>query len=237
VPAINEIPLIYVINLQRRTDRRVKVTNSLESLGVNFEMIIAIDAESLRNRQTKFNLPLPAQACWESHVIAIEAFLKTGSSHAIIFEDDVLLHNWSTIEKMLSRKDFSNFDLVQFGYVNTGLIDRIQRNLINFESTIFQSLYYVSRNKPLNRFQKRLRVRRRVGVGFNLVAHDIRAGAQAYIISRNLAQVILENSTTPLVPIDGLLMSLNWISKFKVARTRKNMIPQDNSPSSIKGYS
>lgn len=237
MPAINEIPLIYVINLQRRTDRRVKVTNSLESLGVNFEMIIAIDAESLRNRQTKFNLPLPAQACWESHVIAIEAFLKTGSSHAIIFEDDVLLHNWGTIEKMLSRKDFSNFDLVQFGYVNTGLIDRIQRNLINFESTIFQSLYYVSRNKPLNRFQKRLRVRRRVGVGFNLVAHDIRAGAQAYMISRNLAQVILENSTTPLVPIDGLLMSLNWISKFKVARTRKNLIPQDNSLSSIKGLS
>jgi GR25 family glycosyltransferase involved in LPS biosynthesis len=193
----------------------VKVTDSLESLGVNFEMIIAIDAETLRNRQTIFNLPLPAQACWESHVIAIEAFLKTGSSHAIVFEDDVLLHNWGTIEKMLSRKDFSNLDLVQFGYVNTGLIDRIQRNLINFESTIFQSLYYVSRNKPLNRFQKRLRVRRRVGMGFNLVAHDIRAGAQAYMISRNLAQVILQNSTTPLVPIDGLLMSLNWIFKIQ----------------------
>lgn len=235
--AINGTPLIYVINLESRTDRRTKVTNSLNSLNLNFEMITAIDARTFGKGQASFNLSLPAQACWESHVLAIQAFLKTCSTHAIIFEDDVLLHNWGAIEKMISRKDFINFDLVQFGYVNTGLIDRIHRNLINFESTIFQSLFYVTRIKPLHRFQKRLRVRRRVGMGFNLVAHDVRAGAQAYMISRNLAQTILQSSTAPLVPFDGMLMSLNWISKFKVARTIKNLIPQDNSPSSIKGFS
>jgi GR25 family glycosyltransferase involved in LPS biosynthesis len=235
--AINETPLIYVINLERRADRRVKVTNSLKSLNINFEIITAIDAETLRDRQAIFNLSLPAQACWESHVLAIQAFLKTRSSHAIIFEDDVILSKWRAVEKIISRKDFSNFDLVQFGFVNTGLIDRIHRNLVNFESTIFQSLFYFTRLKPMNFFKKRLRVQRRVDMGFNIIAHDIRAGAQAYMISRNLAHIIVSNSTTPLVPFDGLLMSLNWISKFKVGRTLKNLIPQDNSPSSIKGFS
>lgn len=235
--AINGTPLIYVINLERRADRRVKVTDSLKSLNINFEIITAIDAETLRNRQAIFNLSLPAQACWQSHVLAMQSFLKTRSSHAIIFEDDVVLHRWRVIEKILSRKDFSNFDLVQFGFVNTGLIDRIHRNLINFESAIFQLLFYFTRFRPLNRFKKRLRVQRRVDMGFNFVAHDIRAGAQAYMISRDLAHILVSYSTTPLVPVDGLLMSLNWISKFKVARTRENLIPQDNSPSSIKGVS
>jgi GR25 family glycosyltransferase involved in LPS biosynthesis len=237
VVAINGTPLIYVINLKRRSDRRAKVTNSLKSLNINFEIVTAIDAKTLRNRQAKFNLTLPAQACWESHVLAIQSFLKTRSSHAIIFEDDVLLHKWQAIEKIISQKDFSNFDLVQFGFVNTGLIDRIHRNLINFESIVFQLLFYFTKFQPMNRFKERLRVQRRVDMGFNFVAHDIRAGAQAYMISRNLAHSIVSNSPTPLVPMDGLLMSLNWISKFKVARTLKNLIPQDNSPSSIKGLS
>ena len=229
--------MIYVINLEGRSDRRVKVTKSLNSLGLSFKFVKAIEANKLSKRKTSFNLTLPAQACWESHVLAMQAFLKTSSSHALIFEDDVVLQKWDEVEELMLEIDFNKFDLLQFGFVNTGFIDRIHRNLMNFESIVFQLIYDLTRSQRNHRFQKRLRVSRREGMRFVLVAGDIRAGAQAYLISRELALKILQSASTPLVPIDGLLMSLSWTSKFKVARTLKNLIPQDNSPSSIKGYS
>jgi len=231
-----EIPMIYVINLEERTDRRAKVKKSLNSLGLSFTIIKAIDAKKLSKWKTSFNLTPPAQACWDSHVLAMQTFLKTSSSHALIFEDDVVLQRWDKVEKIILEKDHSDFDLLQFGFVNTGFIDRIHRNLVNFESIVFQLIYDLTRSQTTHSLQKRLRVSRREGMGFVLVAGDIRAGAQAYLISRALALSILQSPSTPLVPFDGLLMSLGWTSKFKVARTIRNLIPQDNSPSSIKGY-
>lgn len=230
------IPIIYVINLSSRLDRREKVTNTLAKLGLEFNLVPAVDANELKSRNLSFVLPIAAQACWDSHLLAMQAFLETTEPYALIFEDDVELRKWKNVKSLLNCLPAGNFDLVQLGFVNTGLIDRIHRYLKNLESTIFQVLYEISKRDADCRLSTRLRVSRRSDMGFKLVADDIRAGAQAYLISRRLTQTITTSCQRPMVPIDGLFMSLGWTTKYKMARTLFNCIPQDNSPSSIKGF-
>ncbi len=97
-----QIP-VYIINLDRRPDRWMRITNCLDKMNIQYERISAIDANNLpREVNSKYfefsdsafsstALCIGDKACTLSHLSAIEAFLKTDSKYAMILEDDAEL--------------------------------------------------------------------------------------------------------------------------------------------------
>ncbi|MEY3853812.1 MAG: hypothetical protein RI910_2792 [Verrucomicrobiota bacterium] len=94
-------PLIYVINLDRDTERMASVHENLTRLGLGYERISGVmgkdvpgweqlvDAEAYawRNRN---DMPRAGEVgCYLSHLKAMETFLKTDAPWCVILEDDV----------------------------------------------------------------------------------------------------------------------------------------------------
>src|SRR5258706_4155157 len=91
----------YVINLARRADRMAMMTAQLAALGLVFERIDAVDAQTVSDDVLAPNWPaLPkdrrltrgAVCCFMSHRRAWERFLATDEPWASIIEDDARLH-------------------------------------------------------------------------------------------------------------------------------------------------
>jgi len=76
---MNNIPIIFYINLDHRQDRRNHIINQLEIINYPKDKIIRIPAI-----QTDFG----GLGCARSHVKTIETFLETGEQRCIVLEDD-----------------------------------------------------------------------------------------------------------------------------------------------------
>lgn len=117
---------IYLINLDRRTDRLEKCKERFEEIGLEFERVSAIDGITL-------DIELPPQTPekrWNKSAYALalttiqilEDAQKKGYENILIFEDDVEFNSLFTLwieEYMndLNRK----FDFAFLGYTLTGL--------------------------------------------------------------------------------------------------------------------
>lgn len=94
---------VFVVNLDRHTERLDRLRNSANAHGVEIQRIPAVDGRSLppsydptlvdvsgfesRNGRT----PLPGEVgCYLSHIEALRAALASASEMAVILEDDVL---------------------------------------------------------------------------------------------------------------------------------------------------
>ena len=90
---------IYVINLDRDGARRDAMTRQLAAQGLDATRIRALTPDDLDPGDTKTYCD-PARGYWlvptelatsMSHIAAMQAFLRTEDSHAVILEDDVLI--------------------------------------------------------------------------------------------------------------------------------------------------
>ena len=86
-------PLVLLINLEKRTDRLLKMENRLS--GIEYTRIEAVVAKDLSDEIGFFesNLSGPELACNASHIKALKTFLKTNHEACIVLEDDVLFSN------------------------------------------------------------------------------------------------------------------------------------------------
>jgi GR25 family glycosyltransferase involved in LPS biosynthesis len=146
----DKIPL-YCINLEDSIERRNRVTRRFAALGlldrVRFVTAVGPDSEVVTEHVKNFGLPEPSArrrrelAAALSHLRVIETFLgepseNTGS--AIVFEDDVLLHEeWNVrLERTLANLPVT-VPVCALGYLpNSGFksnwvgVDPLKRNLI-----------------------------------------------------------------------------------------------------------
>ena len=79
---MNNIDIIYFINLNHRTDRLNQILNELDKMNINREKIIRVEAVYVKD--------YGALGCSMSHCIAMEHFINTDNNinNAIILEDD-----------------------------------------------------------------------------------------------------------------------------------------------------
>ena len=115
---------ILVINLARATDRRQKMTEQLESLGVAYEFLEATDGRCLTeadralvdHERRKSISPYPLSdnetGCWISHRRAMENLLASNDSMLTIVEDDsILFPSFPRILEAIEQKAGS-FDVI-----------------------------------------------------------------------------------------------------------------------------
>ena len=87
----------YCINLDRRTDRWLHMSGMFERIGLTVERLPATDGQDpqaalvLAQHPAAALLSTGALACFESHRRAWQRLIDSGASHALVFEDDLLI--------------------------------------------------------------------------------------------------------------------------------------------------
>jgi glycosyl transferase family 25 len=163
--------LIYVINLDRDTERLASIRANLGGLGLGFERLPAVIGKEVPGWEKLVDMPAYAWrnrmdtpragevGCYLSHLKAMETFLRTEAPWCVILEDDVeVLPECATVLGALSEKD--DWDLVK---------------LFNFHSGM-----------PV-------KMRDLVG-GHHLVVHLTRTtSSAAYVVNRRAAETLLKS--------------------------------------------
>lgn len=223
----------YVINLKNRVDRWDSVIKQSDKLGLPIMRIEALNKNALEEMDAKF-VASGVAATWKSHQLAMATFLETLDEYALIMEDDFLLTRSWHLKNVLRVLELSP-DFFQFGYLVTSPIDRLELTVANFFDVSLKLLKKLcSLSQRLNRrFGSRLLLLEQDGVPWDLIPNDIRAGGQAYLVSRKFAEASKYMNTPAFTSTDGVFISLGDVRSFRMFRARKVLIAQTNSPTSV----
>lgn len=222
---------IYLINLADRPDRLSHALDEAKKHGLSLIVINAVPKEKANVSYSSFLTPA-AEACWLSHVKAMDLIASGDSCFAIILEDDFQINNFSRLSKSLLKLQSFDWEIVQLGFLRNGFRDGVDICLANLEALLFHLL---SKLGP-SRLHDRLRISRSIDAGWRFVPDDLRAGAHAYLITATTAKKITESfRNQKILTADGFLISTNWTRPFRTFRLSRSVIGQIASPSSIKG--
>jgi len=223
----------YVINLKSREDRWASVLQQSEKLGLPITRIEAVNSGDLESASPAF-VASGVAATWKSHQIAMATFLETSDEYGLIMEDDFLLTpSWHVSQ--VSRVVELGPDFFQFGYLVTSPIDRLElilSNLFDVFLKILNRAYSLS-NQLRRKLGSRLLLLEQRDLPFSFVPNDIRAGGQAYLVSRKFAEASRFMNTPAFTSADGMFMTLGDVRSFRMFRFRKVLIGQTNSPTSV----
>ena len=176
-------PLIYVINLDRDTERMASIRANLDGLGLPFERLAAVMGKDVTEWEKLVDLPAYAWrnrldipragevGCYLSHLKAMETFLRTDAPWCVILEDDVeVLPACADVLRSLAEKD--DWDLVK---------------LFNFHSGL-----------PVKK--------RALGSAHHLVAHLTRTtSSAAYVVNRRAAETLMQSMRPITEQVDHAL--------------------------------
>lgn len=118
---INQFEHIYLINLERRPDRLEAATKQLQSMGISFERIQAVDGDNIN-----FELTTSAHA-WNKNSAALAMttlnILKDakekGYKSILIFEDDIeFTYNAKYLLSKVKGLKNDEWDMLHFGTVD-----------------------------------------------------------------------------------------------------------------------
>ncbi len=135
----SEFKNIYVINLDRRTDRWSLVKNELEKASIkNYERFSAVDGKTLTHKY-KF-VPTEAMSesqalghigCTLSHLGVLNKAKSDESERYAVFEDDVVFkENFDQLFDQCFSEVPSNWDCILLGGSHVGGFDRITERVI-----------------------------------------------------------------------------------------------------------
>ncbi|MBA3609247.1 MAG: glycosyltransferase family 25 protein [Chthoniobacterales bacterium] len=128
----------FVINLDAATDRWAFVENSFARSRLHLQRVPAIDIKDLTFPHPDYSENLyrllhgrtPNRrelACYLSHIKALETFLATGDSHAVIGEDDIVLRPDIDVVLEAALRHARRWNIVRLSALGTGHPLRIAR--------------------------------------------------------------------------------------------------------------
>ncbi len=173
---------IYLINLDRRHDRLITMHTRLCDLGLEYSRISAVDGTGdaeIGFSDDQADMTKPEYACYLSHIKVYKAMLESDASHCLVLEDDIVM-----------AKDFASLldDLALHSSRNT-----ILRLEVPFQCT---------NGKPVS--LGRRSVKKTGAYQINRLYSPVFSSG-AYVISRDIAERIVQNHSQPKIPIDHIL--------------------------------
>jgi GR25 family glycosyltransferase involved in LPS biosynthesis len=213
---------IYAINLNSRPDRWKSLINQSNNIKLDIIRVPAIAKQDLENH---FDSPPAVAACWLSHKLAMQEFLKSDYTHALILEDDaVFLKQYIETIRLIKENssDLNKYEIIQLGYLKNklGLLD-------SGTSDVFQKLqikYFPKFSKAGNIFQVSK---------LKFLENSLEAGAHGYIVNRDGAEKLTRLNLKAEMATDLLFIKISDCKKMKTARLVGSVIAQSGSASSI----
>lgn len=220
--------LVLVISLESEDNRRLKVYEQFDS--TKFLFVNAINGKTNKNMGNKFVIP-PIDAIWNSHKKAYKQFLSTNKSYCLILEDDFVILNqdamWQKIKILTRFKP----DLVQLGWLQTGMDIRLQRIYEGFTYLLFRIFNRVFGDfqQYVNKLGCKLRPSRASALPSLVIPDSFLPGAHGYLISRKFAAAVLELNNPTFLSADDFLISISRMRSFNSMRLRKSLIGQQGT--------
>lgn len=224
---INEEILFLVINLDSQKDRWENCLKQAENYGLALTRVPACTPSGLSTTTYHYVTP-GVRAVWESHMACIRYFLGTGFEYAIILEDDFNILNFKKIERHLQNPKVLQYDLVQFGFLKPGFDTTIKILIANVETLLFRFIAFVAKLPLLvpGDLRDRLRVKEAAEMPWGFTADDFQPGAHCYLVSREIAEAILNLNNPQFLCIDDFYTALSQMRSFKSLRIRKSLVGQ-----------
>jgi GR25 family glycosyltransferase involved in LPS biosynthesis len=227
---ISEHCEILVISLDTDTQRREACIAQL--FGYNYKFMSAIDGRSKADSSNGL-VTAPIEAIWHSHSLALKQFLAGSSRYCLILEDDFLIKDRERFDDLVKKLMQEDFDLVQIGWLTTGLDIVLLRTYEALLYSTFGALNRVSRlsHKLTEILERRLRPRRAAQVPKYAIPDSFLPGAHAYLVSRNLAEVVLKLNNPTFLATDDFYIALSKMRSFNIFRTRRSLVGQQGKSS------
>lgn len=141
---------VYIVNLERSTYRRKFILNYLSKMGIQAEVITAVEGAKLDLDKLKSEgiyseqaadeafsrqLSLPEIGCSLSHINIYKRMLNNNVEQALIIEDDVMFDEGVTnIFKNILENIPDDWEIIQFYYHNCKDFEELSPNIAKFNS-------------------------------------------------------------------------------------------------------
>jgi hypothetical protein len=220
---------VYVINLDRDTDRWNSAQNELSRLGIHGDRCSAIDKDRMSDGEQTF-VTNGVLACWQSHRKVFQQFLNSGEEFALVLEDDFQVRDVKKFKRLLAMVEQTHLDVLQIGFITPGIHRKIDHIFKNIEAVMFWCLsralrLILSSNSPsLNR----LRIRSALQIPFGFVQDDFLPGTHTYLISRRAAEMALGMNSPQFLSADDFftawakMRSIAFVRPLRTTSTQKN---------------
>jgi GR25 family glycosyltransferase involved in LPS biosynthesis len=226
----------YLINLDNREDRMFTSLDEANKCGIDLERISATKVSDLASEEIKNSLLTEgALACLRSHQKAWQLISEGGEAYGMILEDDFYINNAKKLLKVCKPENLKGIDILQVGYLRMNFRYWTDIQLQNIESKVFILLAKYAQKFDL-KISNKLRVKRHRNLALFQIADDFRAGAHAYIVSKQTALRLLEIYKSDFITVDGYLCALSWTRSFRVIRIAEPLVTQRKSESSIRNW-
>jgi len=189
-----------VINLARRTDRWASISRQLDDLGLSYQRLEAVDAETVSDDvlarywpphvKIRDTVTRGAKCCFISHRKSWEALLESDESWAAVLEDDARLHPDAALLLSDDRWLPESAALVK---IEVNYLRQSRRILIGKSSSVGHDY----------------------AVAALLSKH---MGTGGYLVSRRGAELLLAATLEPVSDIDGILFNPNISPVFAKLR-------------------
>ncbi len=185
--------ITYLINLERADDRLVSAKEAFDSVGINFNLEVAIDGKDLslphkNYSEIKYNLlhgkktNFGELGCYFSHLNVLKKFLNTEEDWALVCEDDIEFHE----------------EIVEI--INNALSSEINFDFLRLSGGS-------NRNKEIGLPIKLKKIYNEFFLSLNF---GFKSGTGCYLINRFAAKNIVEKINSMSLPIDHA-MDRDWI--------------------------
>jgi GR25 family glycosyltransferase involved in LPS biosynthesis len=223
-----------VINLVSNVERRLKISETLNLLGIQFEIVpaVTLDTTTLPNLG---NMNPTAVAVWESHLNCLKEVSENGAYSLILEDDAVLSFDHVYLDKTITTMQKHEIDFLQIGYLRINgfqYFSILMRNLYNFFVTkgLFAQFFSKVGLAEVKRVKNQKWLRH---IPRNYILNDIRYGAHCYVVSPSFSAKILNLNNPPFLAADDFYVALSKMKSFKMFRLSKSLSKQDFYTSSF----
>lgn len=221
---------VFLINLDRDLNRLAWSSNQLESVGLEFTRVSAVDMNLLSETGGDL-VTLGVKACWESHKKTLQLFLEGNSDFALIAEDDLYFKSHRKVMKVLQDARWKDLDVYQIGFLSHGILAKISIAISNLEALIFKILSScIATFNENSKVARRMRVKQALRMPIGMVASRFEAGTHCYIISRHAAQIVLTLNDPQFLSADDFYSALARMRSLKFGRPSRSLAGQKNFP-------
>lgn len=207
---------IFIISLAEATERRQRMTDIMNSLGLEFEFIDAVDGRksppleqdiyNAKKRLKCFGKHLTGGeiGCTLSHKFLYEKIVNENIEQALIFEDDIIIHPHflETLQEILKMP--VPFEMIRF--LSSPKLERLKL-------------------RPVYQFKNNHTLTRHTGMP---------GGSHATLVTKQAAEKMLKNIQHIAYPIDAIL-GRSWKTHINWYTVRPGLVAQDRAIESMIG--
>lgn len=240
---------IYLINIDTRLDKYLRIESQLSKLGYAFKKISAKTPENTSLFNLDFCPPPTVQANWLSHLEVYKNLIKSKKNFCLVLEDDCIFSNrFGKLLETIETFETLDFDILQIGYLKQDNTVS-QKNV--FVATIRLKIYrnvlkitkffnkFLNAEDSFNYVSKRilklesLVIKSKELKSRHLIKEEFLSGTHAYIISRSFAHKILNYNKPITMGADLALQMLSISGNWKIYRTAYSFAKQDDVKADI----